>query len=191
MRLSILTIGAIAATAAAGLFAASQSNANQSAERTFADELARGNVAEIQLGQLAQQKASNPIVKDFAARMVADHTALNNDLKTWAQKHNVSLSTNLSAVQTQERNKLQNLSGQAFDKEYISDMLRDHQQDIQNVQQIALTTQNPMVKRLSEQNLPVIENHIRIAEHVAGQIGVAESLGLNQPIHPTDTTQSQ
>lgn len=66
-------------------------------ERTFIRKAAEGGVAEVQLGQLAQQKASSPLVKDFAQRMVTDHTKANDQLKQLATEEGVNIPDKLNA----------------------------------------------------------------------------------------------
>lgn len=163
----------------------SGANANlTAADRTFVESMARGNVAEIELGKLAEQKGSNQAVKDFGQRMVRDHTELNNELKQFAQTKNVTLPTTLSSADMAQKQKMEQLSGTAFDKAYMMDMLSDHQHDIQEVQQKAENAQDPGVKHLAEKALPILEDHLRIAENDAGQVGISSAKGLNEPEHP-------
>lgn len=154
-------------------------NENQGQEKTFAQDMAQGNVAEIELGKLAQQKGSNAAIRDFGSRMVQDHTQLNNQLKDWARTNNVSLPTSVNTTQADQKRKLEGLSGQAFDQAYLSDMLSDHRHDIQQVQRLAEKAQDPHVKDLAKEVLPKLEDHLRLAENAAGQIGLSGAKGLN------------
>lgn len=158
-------------------------------QQQFLTEMAQGNIAEIELGQLAQQKASNPAVRDFATRMVRDHTTLNNQLKQAASQLQVTLPTNVTAQQSEQKRKLEGMSGKAFDRAYMEIMLSDHQTDIKNVQQEAENAQNPQIKMLAEKTLPILEDHLRIAENDAGKLGISSHKGLNQPEHPNEQSQ--
>ena len=153
--------------------------------QTFLKDMAQGNVAEIELGKLAEQKGSTAAIRDFGQRMVRDHTALNNQLKQLASAENVSLPTTINSQQQQEKQNLEHLSGKHFDEQYIKTMLMDHQKDVQAVQQEAENAQNPQVKMLAAKALPIVEDHLRIAENDAGKLGVSSYEGLNQPEHPT------
>ena len=160
-------------------------NANLTpADQSFADELARANLAEINLGKLAQQKATTATIKDFAGRMVEDHTQLDNELKSWAKANNVTLPTTMSSADESEHSKLAGLSANNFDKQYLETMLSDHQRDIQKVQQEAEHVTNPQVKELANRTLPVLEDHLRLAEYDAGKMGISSKPGLNEPEHP-------
>lgn len=111
--------------------------------------------------------------------MVQDHTQMNDQLKSWAHTYNVSLPTDVTTTEANQKSKLDGLSGQAFDRAYISDMLTDHRQDVKKVQSLAETAQDPHVKELAQQCLPKLEDHLRLAENVAGQIGLDPNKGLN------------
>ena len=67
------------------------------ADRSFATKTAEDGMAEVQLGNLAKDHASNQAVKDFGNRMVTDHTKANDQLKDWASKNNVTLPTDMDA----------------------------------------------------------------------------------------------
>jgi putative membrane protein len=153
-------------------------------EQMFMKDMAQGNVAEVELGKLAQQKGSTAAVRDFGARMVRDHTILNNQLKQTASEVHMTLPTSISAQQQQQKKKLEGLSGQAFDKAYMNIMLTDHQTDVQTVQQEAENATNPEVKSLAGKTLPILEDHLRLAENDAGQLGISARKGLNEPEHP-------
>src|SRR5205823_909236 len=60
-------------------------------DREFVRKAAEGGLAEVELGQLATQKASSPDVKQFGQRMVNDHTKANDELKEVAQKQGISI----------------------------------------------------------------------------------------------------
>src|SRR5437660_1034419 len=66
-------------------------NTKSSADEIFAKKAAAGGMAEVKLGQLAEERASNPAVKNFGRRMVQDHSKAGNELKSAASKENIEL----------------------------------------------------------------------------------------------------
>jgi putative membrane protein len=183
MKHSILTYTlGLAALCAYAAFGQAGQHANLSqGDRTFVNDMARGNMSEIELGKLAQQKASNSEVKQLADRIVNDHTNLNDQLKQWAQSSNVTLPNQISSTESSHKQHLESLSGNDFDKAYIQIMLSDHQHDIHAVQQEAEHGQDQQVKQLAQKALPLLEDHVRLAENAAGQLGINASKGLNKP----------
>lgn len=184
-----LALAMIPCTAAFG-----QNNYNSGVtphEQQFLTQMAQGDIAEIELGKLAQQKGTTAAIRDFGARMVRDHTTLDNQVKQLAAQMQVTLPTSLTSNQAQQKTNLERMSGKAFDTAYLDTMLSDHQMDVQLVQQEAESTSNPQVKTLAEQTLPILEDHLRIAENDAGRLGISAYKGLNQPEHPNPNEQAQ
>ncbi len=153
-------------------------------DRNFLQDMAQGNRVEVQLGRIAEQKATDPEVKDFARRMINDHSKLQNQLETFASARNLKLPTSTTTQQQNLVSQLQGASSSDFDRQYITTMLQEHKQDIAKVQQQMAATQDPAVQDLAAKTLPILQNHVRIAEHIAGRMGIAAQPGLNEPVQP-------
>lgn len=135
----------------------------------FVRKALAGDMAEVQLGHLALQKGSSPQVKQFAQRMIDDHTKLSNNMKPVAEQLGVSAPTKLNKKAQKTKEKLDALSGTAFDQAYIKDMVKDHKQDLQSFKQEAATTQDPALKTAASQGAQVISAHLQEAEQIASQ----------------------
>jgi len=135
-----------------------------SGDNTFVTKAAEGGMAEVQMGQLAQTKASSQAVKDLASKLVADHTKANNSLKPIAMKDNITLPTGLNSKQQSEYNKLQALSGADFDREYVNYQIRDHKQDISMFQHEVDHGTDAQVKAWAQEQLPALQEHLRMAQ---------------------------
>ncbi len=126
----------------------------------FAKEAAMGGMLEVQLGQLATQKASSDGVKQFGQKMVDDHTKANDELKAVASKDTIELPTTLDAKHQARLDKLSKLSGAAFDKAYVKDQLKDHQIDVKEFQAESQGGTNADVKEFATKTLPVLQQHL-------------------------------
>ena len=144
---------------------------NISADMGFVREAASGNLMEIQLGQLAQNKASNPAVKQFAQRMVADHNNLQNQLTSVASSGGQSFTPTMDSRHQNQINRLQNLSGAEFDRNYMSLMIRAHQRDVNNFQTQSQSANSAQVRTLAANSLPVLQQHLSLAQQVGSQVG--------------------
>ncbi|MFL5472643.1 MAG: DUF4142 domain-containing protein [Gemmatimonadales bacterium] len=147
-----------------------------SADMPFVREAASGNLMEIQLGQLAQNKASNPAVKQFAQRMVSDHNNLQNQLTSVASTGGQSFTPTMDSRHQNQINRLQGLSGAEFDSNYMSLMIRAHQRDVNNFQSQSQSANSTQVRTLATNSLPVLQQHLSLAQQVGGQVG-ADSTG--------------
>lgn len=161
---------------ACGLLAYAQSNTQvNSMDRMFMDKAAQGGLAEVQLGQLAQQKGSSQAVKDFGAKMVHDHSMVNDQLMMLASSQGVTLPTSMNAKDQAEYNKLSGMSGAAFDKAYIQGMVKDHKMDIAEFNKEAAKAKDPQLKSLVTMTLPTLQQHLQLAEQVESQISTSAS----------------
>jgi putative membrane protein len=95
-------------------------------DKQFLAKAAQSDVNEIKLSQLAEEKASNPAVKAFAQKMVAEHKKLSASMKPFADSWELTAPTDLDDDHKQEYSKLNGLSGADFDKEYVDQMVSDH-----------------------------------------------------------------
>jgi putative membrane protein len=141
----------------------------------FIAEAARGNEAEIELGQLAQQKAQSPEVKSLAQRLVTDHTRANQQLKQLAQKEGMSVPTGLDKDQKDLRARLEKLNGAAFDRAFVDAQVKDHQKDVKFYQDEGSRLQDPQLKSFAQQTLPVLQEHLQMAERAESQVGASGS----------------
>jgi putative membrane protein len=144
---------------------------NISADMPFVREAASGNLMEIQLGQLAQNKASNPAVKQFAQRMVADHNNLQNQLTSVASSGGQSFTPTMDSRHQNQINRLQGVSGAEFDREYMSLMIRAHQRDVNNFQTQSQSANSAQVRTLATNSVPVLQQHLSLAQQVGSQVG--------------------
>jgi putative membrane protein len=127
-------------------------------------------MAEVQMGQLATQKASNPDVKAFGQQMVDDHTKANNELKDIASKKGLTLPTGLDAKDQATYDRLSKLSGAEFDRAYMADMVRDHRADIAEFEKEASQGSDPDIKSFASKTLPTLRHHLEMAESTDAKV---------------------
>jgi len=96
----------------------------------FLVKAANGGMEEVQLGEIARQKAVNQKVKDFGAMMIKDHSAENDLIKSLAARRNVTLPTTVGNEEKKEINNLNKKSGAGFDRAYMKSIIRNHNKKI-------------------------------------------------------------
>jgi putative membrane protein len=145
-----------------------------STDSTFMSNAAKGGMAEVELGELAQQKATSPAVKQFGERMIKDHSDANDKLKAIAAAKGVALPETASVLQQASKAKLNLMSGKDFDKSYIKGMVSDHKADIKEFQDEAANGKDPDLKAFARATLPTLQAHLKRAESIASSEGVSE-----------------
>lgn len=136
-------------------------------DRQFMIKAAEGGKAEVELGQLAQEKASSADVKQFGQRMVTDHSQANDQLKQVASQKGVNLPDKLSAKDRATKARLEKLSGDAFDRAYMKDMVMDHTEDVREFKVEAKNGKDPDLKNFASQTTPTLEDHLKQAKSIA------------------------
>ena len=146
VRMSVLASAAsllLAGTVAVGQMSGSaKASGVSAADQKFMDKAAQGGMAEVEMGQLAEQNGGSQNVKDFGKRMVDDHSKANDQLKQLASQKGVTLPTGLDAKDEATKNRLSKLQGAAFDKAYMKDMVSDHSKALSAFTKEAKDTQD-------------------------------------------------
>jgi putative membrane protein len=139
----------------------------------FYRSAAEGGIAEVDMGNLAQQQARSPSVKEFGAMMVKDHSAANEKLKALAESKNITLPATSSVDEIAAKAKLKVLSGSSFDKSYIKGMIKDHEDDIAEFKREAASGQDPEARAFARATLPTLEAHLKKIQSIAAEAGVS------------------
>lgn len=138
-------------------------------DKQFMLQAAQGGMAEVKLGQLAQQRAVSDSVKQYGQRMVQEHTQVNNQLMQLASQKGVTLPTDINSQQKALRTRLGQIAGKRFDMTYIREAgVKAHKQQAAIFQQEIQQGQDPEVKAFATQVLPAVKDHLQMANSMAG-----------------------
>lgn len=133
-------------------------------DREFIQKAGVGGMAEVELGQLAQTKASSADVKQFGQRMVEDHGKANQELQTIADSKSAKLPAELDKKHKSTMTKLQKLSGAEFDREYMKTMVSDHKDTVSLFEKQAKSGKDDALKSYAQQTLPALQDHLKMAQ---------------------------
>ena len=145
------------------------------ADHHFVMEAAEGGMAEVEMGKLAVDKASNAKVKDFGQRMVTDHGKANDELKSLAASKNITLPTAMNAKQQATKERLSKLSGATFDRAYMAAMVKDHQADAAAFHKQAMSGQDAEIKAWAAKTATMVDEHLKLAREVQKELGTAKA----------------
>jgi len=142
-------------------------------DEMFVKEAAMGGMAEVELGKLAAQKATNERVKAFGQKMVSDHGSANDQLKSVAGSKQIALDTSLDAKHKATISRLQGMSGAAFDRAYIEDMTKDHEKDVAAFRRESQSGQDAEIKAFAAKTLPTLEEHLKMVRDLQREVGTS------------------
>jgi putative membrane protein len=130
--------------------------------------MAQANMAEVELGKLAADRASGDEVKKFGRQMVEDHGKQLDEVKKLAQGKNVQLPDQPAKKHQSAMKKLQGLSGADFDRAYMRQMVKDHEDTLKQLESIAKKSDDLEVKAAAEKAVPKVKEHLQMAQQMAG-----------------------
>lgn len=141
-----------------------------STDNMFFHDAALANMAEIQEANVALNQSQNEAVRQFAQRMVNDHTQAKDQLSQLANSKGVTLPTDLDSDDANAINNAQKLSGSSFDSQYVSDQIKDHEQAVKEFEHEATTGNDPDVKNWALQTLPTLKMHLKMAQDLQAKL---------------------
>jgi putative membrane protein len=151
------------------------------------------NSAELSLGRMAQQKAKNSQVKQFAQRMVSDHQSMQNEWRAVASQGGVTISGTVNPTFQQQVARLNQLSGAEFDRAFMSTMVQNHETAVNAFKSRGQNSSSTEVRTLVNKGLPTIQEHLRMARQLSEQVGddsiatIAGQTGKNGKGHKGQT----
>jgi putative membrane protein len=132
----------------------------------FAVNAADGGMMEVELGNLAQQKATSQRVKDFGAMMVRDHSKANDQLRALASAKNISVPSSVSEDKMKMINDLREKNGMDFDRDYIDHMVSDHKDDVDMFEKMANNGKDDGLRSFASTTLATLRAHLDSARTI-------------------------
>jgi putative membrane protein len=132
----------------------------------FAVKTANAGMTEVELGKIAEEKATSKSVKDFGAMMVKDHTKANEELKALASAKNITLPATVSEDTRKHIDDLNKKTGNDFDHDYIDMMVNDHKDVIDNFEDAAKNSKDSAFKNFAVKTLPTLYKHLGAAKAI-------------------------
>ncbi|HYR06900.1 MAG TPA: DUF4142 domain-containing protein [Longimicrobium sp.] len=173
------TADASSTTAAAAPAPAAPAAAPAVTDAQIAAIVVAANQVDIDAGELAKEKGSDPRVKEFAQRMITDHGGVNQAAGDLVGKLGVTPEPNatsqkLTSDGEANRTALQGQSGAGFDRAYIANEVTYHQAVLDAIDQTLIpSAQNAELKALLEQTRPAVAAHLDHARQLQTSLGGA------------------
>lgn len=141
--------------------------AGASADRDWIEDQLEDGQAEINLAQLATERATDPQVKEFAQMMVKDHQAAADELKQAASAANVQVNApaELDNDHKDLHEDLSKLSGRDFDRKYIDAMVDEHQEAVNELEK-KTDSDNMQIRQWASKTIPTVRQHLDRAKQI-------------------------
>jgi putative membrane protein len=117
---------------------------------------------QVGLARLASERATRPAVKQFAEELVRDHQQAGDSLRQIAAKQSVTTTTTAEQLGV-ERERLSQLSGAQFEREYLDETIADHERAIADLEK-ATSSEDAAVRQWATATLPIQRRHLEQAQ---------------------------
>jgi putative membrane protein len=135
-------------------------------DRNFIYEVSRDGYTEVRTGRLAENRATNGAIREFARRMIEDHRTADRELHNLAESKNMRLARSMGADGQALYNRLSNLSGAAFDNAYVRAMRREHRKAVAAFEAEANNARDRDLRHWVENTLPTLRDHLQMANNL-------------------------
>jgi putative membrane protein len=141
-------------------------------DEDFVKDVAQASQVEIESSKLAITKASNPEVKAFAERLVKEHEAASAELMALVHSKKAMWSADDPHMKAkkQKHESLQTLTGAEFDKEYLEDMISDHESAMVLFGKQSQSGKDAAIKAFADKTLPALRDHLKMARDLRAKI---------------------
>jgi len=146
-------------------------------DKLFAQLMAAGGLAEVEFGKLADGKAQSSGVREFARRMIADHSKANEQLERLAKQANIPLAGELGPDEKAMKEELDRAPGLSFDLAYMQGQVVGHQKAVILLQYEIGQGQDSELQRFAAEALPIVIGHLEMARTVMDELtGAAQQV---------------
>jgi len=162
MNLRLVLAGALMAACSSSFAAPSATDSD------FVMKAGQAGMAEVAAGRMAEKQGQSAATKSFGKRMVTDHTKAGDALKRAAEKSGAKVPTTTSEEQKQAAEKLAGLRGDAFDKAYAEQMVKDHEEAVALFDKESTSGSDADLKAFAGMTLPTLQDHLKMAKALPG-----------------------
>ena len=131
-------------------------------DRRFVTKAADGGQTEVQIAQLAAQRATNTEVRAFAQKLVDEHSKVNSELLGLASQKNVKVDTDDDKDRAYKR--LNKKSGAEFDEEFVEHMIDEHEKTIKMFEKASTDTKDSELRAFASKHVSALRSHLQQAQ---------------------------
>lgn len=166
---ALLACGALAACSQLGTSASGGSTAPRQ-DMKLLENIAQADIAEITTGKLAASKALSPAVRQYGQHMVDEHSKSLNEGASLAAAKGMPVPKAPEIRHQAAKHKLEALSGPAFDRAYMEQMVKDHQETLALLQKAASQAADPQLRAHAQKALPHVQQHLAMAQRLRSEL---------------------
>lgn len=139
-------------------------------DQKFMKKAASGALAEIGAARHVTTAGSNPAVKSYATKLLAEHTKAHEELQKLATQKGLTLPSEIAGDHHEMVGDLTKLGGAQLDKKYAKEMVDDHEEDVKEFREAAKDVKDPDLRAWAQRQIPILEGHLTEAKALAKKL---------------------
>jgi len=147
---------------------ADDKNKEAATDEQFVMKASAAGLAEVNLGRIAAERGSSAEVKRFGQHMVEDHTKANKELIELANKKGWKVAAQMERPHQEAAEKLTKLEGADFDRQFMSQMVKDHEEAVDLFSSKGKDARDEELKAFATKTLPTLKEHLKMAKDLDG-----------------------
>jgi putative membrane protein len=169
MKTTIIVAAVVAGAALLGSMGAAQAQTAMP-DATFVGHVGAANAAEVELARAAETRASDQAVRQYADRLEVDHRATGAELQALGARKGWQVPTQPDGQHLAVRDRLMTLSGPEFDRQFVDEMVKDHNHAIAEFETAATTANDTELRDWAQKMLPVLREHRYMAQELSQRL---------------------
>jgi len=153
-----------------GLAAARDDSARKSDDQDFVLKASAAGLAEVNMGRLAGKRAHEAAVKEFAEKMVTDHSKANKELLELAERKKFKVAARMDDKHQAHNEKLLRLEGEAFDRAYMAGQVKDHEEAVTLFEKQSTSGKDEDLRSWAKKTLPTLKEHLKMAKEARDKV---------------------
>ncbi len=153
-------------------------------DRSWLDYAATDNQGEIEASLLAEKRAQSLAVKAFVRLMVDDHVQIESRLAAVLNALSADAPNGPGQDNAKKISDLNRLHGADFDRRFMQEQIKDHREDIQKFSDEIGSTRSDDIKRFATETLPLLKQHLALAEAVQASLSEGGSTAVRRHSSP-------
>ncbi len=138
--------------------------------KQFLAQAMQDSLAEIEVCNLALEKASDDEIKAFSQQMIDDHSRIGREIEDLANRKGVPLPRDVTSEQRSTYDELSGLSGQEFERKFVEHNVEDHEKDIEEFRQQSEQGDDPDIRAFAEKGAQRLSEHLKMAQEVGRRL---------------------
>ncbi len=145
-------------------------------DKTFVMKASQGGMTEVAAAKVALANSQNEKVKEFAQKMIDDHTKANMELMDLAKTKDLEVPATLDEKHEKMVEKMKGMMGADFDKAYIKDMVKDHKMTVDLFEKEAANGDDSSLKEWASKTLPTLKEHQTMVMAMSEGMGMKDKM---------------